>query len=75
MAKDGTARGGSRYGSGRKKKPLADRVMAGETAHAIEKNKQNIFLFSIHFSRLTDDRTSIVSTIIAVTSMIICYSS
>ena len=36
MAKDGTARGGSRAGSGRKKKPLADRVMAGETAHAIE---------------------------------------
>ncbi len=36
MAKDGTARGGSRAGSGRKKKPLADRVMTGETAHAIE---------------------------------------
>lgn len=36
MAKDGTARGGSRYGAGRKAKPLVDRVMAGESAKAIE---------------------------------------
>ena len=36
MAKDGTARGGARYGAGRKPKPLADSVMAGESAKAIE---------------------------------------
>lgn len=36
MAKDGTARGGARAGAGRKAKALADRVMAGEAARAIE---------------------------------------
>lgn len=36
MAKDGTARGGARAGAGRKTKALADRVMAGEAATAIE---------------------------------------
>lgn len=36
MARDGTARGGARSGAGRKPKALADRVMAGEAARAIE---------------------------------------
>ena len=36
MARDGTNRGGARAGAGRKAKALADRVMAGEAARAIE---------------------------------------
>ena len=43
MAKDGTARGGARYGAGRKPKPLADRVMAGEPAKAIELPEPPVF--------------------------------
>ena len=43
MAKDGTARGGARYGAGRKPKPLADRVMAGESAKAIELPEPPVF--------------------------------
>ena len=35
MAKDGTARGGSRPGSGRKKKPLADKVTNGTADGAL----------------------------------------
>ena len=33
MAKDGTLRGGSRPGSGQKKKPLNDRIMEGNLSH------------------------------------------
>lgn len=43
MAKDGTARGGARYGAGRKPKPLADKVMAGESAKAIELPEPPVF--------------------------------
>ena len=35
MAKDGTARGGSRPGAGRKKKPLADKVNDGTASSAM----------------------------------------
>ncbi len=30
MAKDGTARGGARPGSGHKKKPIYDKILAGD---------------------------------------------
>ena len=43
MAKDGTSRGGARYGAGRKPKPLADRVVAGEAAVSIELPDPPIF--------------------------------
>ena len=33
MAKDGTNRGGARVGSGRKRKPLSERILDGGTAH------------------------------------------
>lgn len=35
MAKDGTNRGGARVGAGRKKKPLADKLLDGQKASAI----------------------------------------
>ncbi len=35
MAKDGTRRGGARPGAGRKPKPLADRIKAGQRAEAM----------------------------------------
>ena len=36
MAKDGTARGGQRAGSGRKSKPLVDKINAGQSAKVME---------------------------------------
>lgn len=33
MAKDGTARGGARIGAGKKKKPLADKIIEGKTSN------------------------------------------
>lgn len=33
MAKDGTGRGGARLGSGQKKKPIADKILAGNPGH------------------------------------------
>lgn len=36
MAKDGTARGGARPGSGQKKKPLADRILEGKARASLD---------------------------------------
>jgi len=36
MAKDGTLRGGARQGAGRKPKPLADKIKAGDKAKVME---------------------------------------
>ena len=36
MAKDGTARGGARPGSGPKRKPLTEKISAGKTAQVID---------------------------------------
>lgn len=35
MAKDGTQRGGARIGAGKKKKPLADKIVEGKTAEIL----------------------------------------